>query len=131
MSTQYGSGSGVRSLGIVLRWTVGGNYVVAVIQDNTVSSSSQFDSMWIYEYRGAAQMHLAGGMSIGLGTSPEVRASVTGTSVLLQADVTGDGVFDADLTATTSIVGAGLTGLMGYTTGGTPGYMDDFCWGCD
>ena len=131
MSTAYGSGSGVRSLGIVLRWTVGGSYIVAVIQDNSGGSSAQFDSMWIYEYIGPTQRHLAGGMSIALGTSPDVRASVTGTSVLLQADVTGDGVFDADMTAMTSIVGAGLTGLMGYTTGGTPAYMDDFCWGCD
>ncbi|MEQ9644939.1 MAG: hypothetical protein RLO52_05605, partial [Sandaracinaceae bacterium] len=127
MDTSYGSGTSLRSLGIVLRWAAADRYVVALIQDN--SSSGTFNSMWIYEYR-PGLTHLAGpGTGVSLGTNPIIRASVTGTTVLLEVDVDRDGTYDETLTGTTSITAPGLTGAMSLAFG-TPGYIEEFCPSC-
>ncbi len=126
MTASYGTGAGVRSLGIVLRWTATNSYIVAVIQDN--SSSGTFDSMWIYEYNPGIT-HLAGTSGFALGTNPIVRASVTGTTVLLEVDVDRNGTYDETMTATTTVTAPGLTGAMGLGFAG-PAYIDAFCPAC-
>ena len=125
----YGAGPvSTRSLGIVLRWTAPNQYIVALVQDN--SDSGTFDSMWIYEY-GPSQTRIAGmGTGVSMGTDVNMRASVTGTTVLLEVDSGRDGTYDHTMTGVTTITAPGLTGTMGLATSGEPAFFDDFCPAC-
>jgi hypothetical protein len=115
-------------VGVVLRWQSPTNYIVALVQDN--SGSGLFDSAWIY------QMPLAdiGGAITGqnFGLSPNIEACVSGTAVTLRVDANRDGVYELTRTGTTTITGAGLTGVMAKSNSAIATNMplvDDFCWG--
>ena len=125
LDVNYGAGTTLRSIGIVLRWNGPTDFIVALIQDNT--STGTFNSMWIYEYPGEVQ--LANNSTALLGTSPSIRGSALGDQVTLEVDIDRDGVFDQTLTGTTTRVLPGVDGVMSLAFG-TPAFIEGFCWGC-
>jgi hypothetical protein len=124
----YGGSVTGNVVGVVLRWQSASNYIVALVQDN--NGSGTFDSAWLY------QMPLA---AIGaplvnqnFGTSPNIEACVNGATVTLRIDADQSGTYEAMTTGTTSISGAGLTGVMAKSDSATTTNMplvDNACWG--
>ena len=121
--TPAGAGT-VEAVGVVLRWTSPNNYVVGLVQDN--NSDGTFDNMFIYEYPGGTHLGALGGLA--LGTTPRIKACIVGNAVTLSADAANDGVFEVSTTATTTLAGAGLAGVMIHTFSTQP-RADDFCVG--
>jgi hypothetical protein len=124
----HAGGAAGEVVGVVLRWQSPGNYIVALVQDN--SGSGMFDSAWLY------QMPLAdiGGFIVNqtFGQSPRIEACVTGTAVTLRIDANQDGTYEVTRQGTTTITAPGLTGVMSKSDSGAPTNMplvDDFCWG--
>jgi hypothetical protein len=57
-----------------------------------------------------------------------VQLCVTGNQVTLRADAANDGTFESMVTGTTSLAGAGLTGVMTHSFS-SQALVDDFCVG--
>jgi hypothetical protein len=118
------SGPGtIASAGAVLRWTPPANYVVALVQDNF--SSGNWNASWIYQFPGGGD--IGGGNVAGtFGTTPNVEACVSGTAVTLRIDANQDGTYETTHNGTTTIAGAGLSGIMTLSASAA---VDNFCWG--
>ncbi len=111
-----------QSVGAVLRWTPAG-YVVALVQDNT--NAGVFNTLYIYEFPSAAALLSMSGQAFG--TTPNLEACVNGATVTVRVDADQNGVYETTGTGTTTIAGAGLTGVMTHTFTHHP-FVDNFCW---
>ncbi|MBK9034688.1 MAG: hypothetical protein IPL61_26055 [Myxococcales bacterium] len=117
------SGAGtIASAGAILRWTPPMNYIVALVQDNT--NSGTWNTGYIYQY--PAVTSLTPSISGAWGTTPAVEACVNGTTVTLRVDAARDGVYESSAMGTTTLTGAGLSGIMTLSASSA---VDDVCWG--
>jgi hypothetical protein len=122
--TAFATASSVQAAGVVLRWTAPGTYVVALIQDN--DSNGTFDRIYIYQYPGVSD--IGGSIAIPATSSADIEACVSGSTVTLRVDGDRNGTYETMSSATTSLGGAGLTGIMTHTFG-APTEVDNFCYG--
>ncbi|HVK86320.1 MAG TPA: hypothetical protein VM513_19505 [Kofleriaceae bacterium] len=117
------TGMTVQSVGVVLRWTPPDTFIVGLVQDNV--GAGQFDTLYIYQY---PNFEYLGMMSGAFGTTPRLRLCAAGATVNLGVDANADATYETTLPATTTILGAGLAGVMTHTFSAQPS-VDDFCVG--
>lgn len=122
-------GPSIQAVGIVLRWSPPANYVVALVQDNV--DAGNFNSIWIYQYPGVTGLGTSLTNQV-FGTSPNLEACVSGSTVTMRVDANQDGVYEVSHSAQTTLSGSGLTGVMTHSfqsaSNATP-QADNFCWG--
>lgn len=117
-------GNTIQAVGVVLRWTAADSYVVGLVQDN--NNSGSFNTMYIYQYPGQSQLATLANQA--LGTTPRVQLCAQGNQVTLRVDAADDGTFEAMVSGTTVLAGAGLAGVMTHTFS-SQALVDDFCVG--
>jgi subtilisin family serine protease len=117
----YGSGSGVRYMGLVGRFSDDNTKIMAKLQDN--SGAGYFDSYFIYD--NSSNIHFATGLNFG--TEAMIELEYSGTAVVFRVDTNLDGVWDYTYSTTVSNTGYGLTGASAYQQC----YLDDWCFGPD
>lgn len=119
---RYGSGSGVRYMGLVARYNDSNDKILAKIQDN--NNSGYFDSYFIYDEGGVVSSQISG---LNFGTNAIIGLEYSGTSVVFKVDSNFDGIWDYTYPATVSNTGYGFTGASAYQQC----YLDDWCFGPD
>jgi hypothetical protein len=114
----YGSGLSVRAAGITARFESASSYVLAKIQDNSMSGS--WDSWFIY-CNGATITY---GSGVNYGTDANIQLEYDGANVVFKIDTNRDGIWDHTHTATVTKVSAGLCGAQAYQQV----FIDDYCY---
>jgi len=118
----YGSGAGLRYVGLVARYESSNSKILVKLQDN--NSTGYFDSYYVYDDNTIVSYQSSG---LNFGTSAMLELEYTGTSVTFRVDTDLDGNWDHVYPATVANTGYGLTGAGAYQQC----TLDDWCFGPD
>jgi len=118
----YGSGSGIRYMALVGRYSDNNTRILAKLQDN--SGAGYFDSYFIYDGTDLVAYEVSG---LNFGTEAMMGMEYSGTTVVLRVDTNIDGYWDYSYPATVTNTGFGLTGAGAYQQC----TLDDWCFGPD
>jgi hypothetical protein len=115
----YSSGSGVKSAGLLARFSSTLSCVMAKIQDNTICG--YFDSYFIYCNGGLITYETG----LNFGTDAIIQMSFSGGNVVFRIDTNRDGIYDHSYNVTVTNLAAGLCGIFAYNQC----YFDNWCYG--
>ncbi len=114
----YGDGTGLRYLGLMVRYQSAYDRIQVKLQDN--DSSGYFDSCIVYD--DTSSVFTATGQNYG--TEPRLQVEFVGTTLHVRIDVDGEGNWDHDYPVAVTTTHPGLVGASAYNQVG----FDD--WHC-